>query len=69
MKEIRLHQEATDREMKVLQRVQALALVEVNLAEKDKGNELKMMFIPKDMIEDDKQRLTALLKQYKDVFA
>ena len=69
MKEIRLQQEATDREMKVSQRVQASALEEINLAEEDKDNELKTVLIAKDMIEADKQRLTALLKQYKDVFA
>ena len=36
MKEIRLQQEATEREMKVSQRVQALALEEVNLVENNK---------------------------------
>ena len=68
MKEIRLQQEATDKEIKVSQRVQASTLEEINLAEEDRENELKTVLIAKDMIEADKQRLTTLLKQYKDVF-
>ena len=55
--------------MKVSQQVQASALKEVNLVENDKGAESKTVMIAKDMAEVDKQRLTGLLKQYKDVFA
>ena len=68
MKEVRLQQEATETEMKVSQQVQASALEEVNLAENDKGAESKTMLIAKEMLEANKQRLTVLLKQYKDVF-
>ena len=55
--------------MKVSQRVQASTLEEVNWVEKDNGNESKTVLIAKDMTEVDKQMLTTLLKQYKDVFA
>ena len=68
MKEIRLQQEATDREMKVSQRVQASALEELDLAGAN-DKEPKTMLIAKDLAESDKQKLTALLTQYKDVFA
>ena len=54
--------------MKVSQRVHASALEELNLAG-DNDNESKTVLIVKDMMEADKQKLTALLKQYKDVFA
>ena len=55
--------------MKVSQRVQASRLGEVNSVENDKEAESKIVLIAKDMSEVDKQRLTGLLKQYKDLFA
>ena len=55
MKEIRLQQEATEREMKVSQRVQASALEAVNLVADVKGVESKTVMIAKDMAEVDKQ--------------
>ena len=61
MKEIRLQQEDTDREMKVSQRVQASALEELNLTG-DNDNESKTVLIAKDMLESDKQKLTTLLR-------
>ena len=69
MKEIRLQHEATEKEMRVSQRVQASALEEINLVEEDNMPEPKTILITKDMILADKQRLVGLLKQYKDVFA
>ena len=68
MKEIRLQQEATDREMKVSQRVQASALEELNLAGAN-DKEPKTVLIAKDLAETDKQTNTSLLIQYKYVFA
>ena len=68
-KEIRLQQEATEKEIKISQRVQASALEEINLAEEDNVPETKTVLIAKDMLLADKQQLLGLLKQYKDVFA
>ena len=64
MKEICQLQEATDKEMRVSQRVQA-----INLAEEDNMPKPKTILIAKDMMLADKQRLVSILKQYKDVFA
>ena len=68
MKEIRMQQEATDKEMKVSQRVQASALEEIDLAGVEDG-ERKTVLIARDLAENDKRTLTTLLLQYKDVFA
>ena len=69
MKEIRLQQEATEREMKISQRVQASTLEEVNLVEEVNVLEPRTMLAVRDMLMVDKQQLIGLLKQYKDVFA
>ena len=45
------------------------SLEEVNFVEDVKRAESKTVIIAKDMAEVDKNRLTRLLKQYKDVFA
>ena len=57
MKEIRLQQESIGKEMKVSQRVQALALEEVNLADEGIALEPKTILITKEMLIADKQRL------------
>ena len=66
LKEIRLQQEACEKETLVSQRVQASSLEELNLAEDDLKSE--PILIAKDMRDEDKQKLEDLLKQYKDVF-
>ena len=66
LKELRLQQEAMEREMQVSQRVQVSALEELNLA--DNEAEPKTILIAKDMKLADKQKMTKLLRQYKDVF-
>ena len=48
--------------MKVSQRIQASALEEVNLADKDIGLEPKTILIAKEMLSSDKERLIVLLK-------
>ena len=53
MKEILLQQEATDKEMKVSQRVQASALEEVNLADEGITLEPKTILITKEMLSYD----------------
>ena len=67
LKELRLQQEAMEREMQVSQQVRALALEEFNLANND--TELKIVLIAREMQSADKARLAQLLQQYKDVFA
>ena len=44
-----------------------MALEEIN--DEGKGLEPKTILIAKEMLSSDKERLIALLKQYKDVFA
>ena len=55
--------------MTISQRVQALALEEVNMANEGIGLEPKTILIAKEMLSYDKERLVVLLKQYKDVFS
>ena len=70
LKEIRLQQEACEKEMLVYQRVQASSLEELNLAEDDLESQPKAIIIAKEMrYEEDKQKPKDLLKQYKDVFS
>ena len=69
LKEIRLQQEATEKELQVSQRVQASSLEELNLVEEESGMLPKTILIAKEMLNEEKQRLKDLLKQYKDVFA
>ena len=54
--------------MQVSQRVQASTLEEVNLVDEGSTLESKTIWIAKEMLIVDKQRLISLLKQYKDVF-
>ena len=56
-----------EREMQVSQRVRALALEELNLANDD--TEQCTMLIAKEMQTDKKTKLKELLRQYEDVFA
>ena len=67
LKEIRLQQEACEKEMLVSQRVQASSLEELNLADNDPEQRMTLMF--KEMQTDKKIQLKELLRQYKDVFA
>ena len=67
LKELRLQQEATEKEMKVSQRVQASTLDELNLADPDVAP--RTILIAKEMLSIDKEELKNLLRQYKDVFA
>ena len=69
MKEILLQQEATEKEMKVSQRVQASALEEVNFVVEGIALESKTILVVEEMLSSDKQRLIGLLNQYNDVFA
>ena len=69
MKDIRLQQEGTEKEMQVSQRVQASALEELNLANEGSKVEPKTILIAKEMLSTDKVRLKVVLKQYRDVFA
>ena len=55
--------------MTISQRIQALALEEVNMANEGIGLEPKTILIAKEMLSYDKERLVVLLKQYKDVFS
>ena len=67
LKELRLQQEAIEREMQVSQRVQASTIEELNLVGTD--TEPKTILIAKEMELEDKAKLIDLLRQYKDVFA
>ena len=67
LKELRLQQEATERDMQVSQRVQASALEKLNLA--DTNVESKIILIAIEMESTDNAKMTNLLRQYKDVFA
>ena len=67
LKELRLQQEATEKEMKVSQIVQASRLEELNLADTDSLP--RTILIAKEMRAVDKEELKKLLKQYKHVFA
>ena len=69
LKEIRLQQEATKKEMQVSQRVQASTLEELNLVDANTDVEPKTILIAKEMLSVDKEELKNLLRQYKDVFA
>ena len=67
LRELRLQQEASEREMQVSQRVWASTLDELNLA--DANAEQKTILIAKEMELANKVKMTDLLCQYKDVFA
>ena len=62
LKEIRLQQEVTEKEMKVSQRVQASALEELNLVDADTDAEPKAILIVKDMVPVDKEELKNFLR-------
>ena len=66
LRELRLEQEAMEKEMQASQCVQAFALEELNLADIDM--EQQTMLIAKEMKSSDKTKLTELQRQYKDVF-
>ena len=63
LKELRLQQEAMEREMHVSQRVQALPLEELNLAENDV--EPKIILLVKEMESTNKEKLIDLLQNTK----
>ena len=65
LKELRLQQEATERDMQVSQRVQASALEKLNLA--DTNTEPKIILRDKEMESTDKANMIDLLHRYKDV--
>ena len=67
LRELRLQQEASEREMQVSQRVWASTLDELNLA--DANAEQKTILIAKEMELANKAKMTDLLCQYKDVLA
>ena len=67
LRELRLQQEAMEREMQVSQHVHASALEELNLADND--TEQRMVLIAKEMQSAEKTKLTELLRQHKYVFA
>ena len=67
LRELRLQQEASEREMQVSQRVWASTLDELNLADADA--EQKTILIAKEMELANKAKMTDLLCQYKDVLA
>ena len=68
LKEIRLQQEVTEKEMKVSQRVQASALEELNLVNADTDAEPKTILVVKDMVPVDKEELKNFLRHYKNIF-
>ena len=65
VKEIRLQQEACEKEMLVSHRVHASSLEELNLAEEDLESQPKAILIAKDMRYEDKQKLKDLLNNIK----
>ena len=67
LRELRLEQEAMEKEMQASQCVQAFALEELNLDDND--TEQRMVPIAKEMQSAEKTKLTELLRQHKYVFA